>query len=135
MTPPALSDDRETIRQRVKRINEAWRHDRTEELNQYFHPDMIIVGPGFKVAAKGKAACVKSYEDFVHSAMVHEYRDTDPVVEVWGSTAVATYDWEVVWEVDGEVSREVGHDQFVFTREDDEWRAVWRAVLFFPKQS
>jgi hypothetical protein len=49
MSFPAATNDRETVRQVLQRIDDAWQQGRTDELNALFHEDMVIVGPGFQV--------------------------------------------------------------------------------------
>ena len=130
-----LAAERQTIRQCVRDINDAWRTGNTADLNRLFHADMVIVGPGYQELGRGRETCVRSYEDFVRSAVIHEYTESEPGIEVWGNTAVATYAWKIAYEQKGMVSREQGHDQFVFTREPDGWRAVWRMLTVAPQES
>ena len=42
-------------------------------LNQYFHEDMVIRGPDFQELCRGKAACVKSYQEFLVQATIKDY--------------------------------------------------------------
>jgi len=130
---PTADADYRAIRQLVQQINDAWRSGETADLNRYFHTDMVIVSPGFQALTRGRVACVRSYEDFVRNAVIHEYSESEPTIDVWGDTAVATYGWKMAYEQKGTVSREQGHDQFVFAREPDGWRAVWRMLTFGPQ--
>jgi hypothetical protein len=121
--------DRERVRLLVQQINSAWRNGRPEELHQYFHEDMVIVGPDLRELGKGRGPCVKSYQDFIAATTVHDYKESEPVIDVCGRTAVATYNWEIAYELNGQVLRETGQDLFVFGLENDRWQAVWRALL------
>jgi uncharacterized protein (TIGR02246 family) len=132
---PATDADRRAIRQVVQEISDAWRNGKTADLNRIFHADMVIVGPEYQVFCRGREACVRSYEDFIRSAVIHEYTESEPAIEIWGNTAAATYSWKMAYEQKGTVSREQGNDQFVFTREPDGWRAVWRMLTFAPQES
>lgn len=123
---------REEIREIVKKINGAWRSGRPEELAAYFHEDMVIAPPGLSGRAKGRDACVASYREFIQMAKVKEYKEAEPGIDLWGSTAVATYGWEMVYELKGESYHESGWDVFVFQREGTEWRAVWRTLVAAP---
>lgn len=130
---PTADADRRAIRQVVQEINDVWRNGKTADLNRYFHANMVIVGPGCQEFGRGRDACVRSYEEFVRSAVIREYTESEPAIDVWGNTAVASYSWKMAYEQKGTLSREQGHDQFVFTREPDGWRAVWRMVTFGPQ--
>jgi hypothetical protein len=133
MFSPTAPNDHEDLRRLLKRINDAWRQGRAGELGEYFHEDMVIVGPGLQPLGKGREVCVKSYQDFAQSATILDYKDSDPAIEVWGDTAVASFGWEITYEMKSQTSRDVGQDLFVFRRENHTWRAVWRAVLFSPQ--
>jgi uncharacterized protein (TIGR02246 family) len=132
---PTPDADRRAIRHIIQEINTAWRSGHTTDLNRYFHADMVIVGPGYQEFGRGREACVRSYEDFIRSAVIHECTESEPAIHVWGDTAVASYSWKMTYEQKGTVSREHGHDQVVFTREPDGWKAVWRMVTFAPQQA
>jgi uncharacterized protein (TIGR02246 family) len=131
----ASAIDREEVRQLLKRISDAWRTGQPGKLHEYFHEDMVIVGPGYREMGTGREACVQSYEEFLRNATIQEYKESEPVVRAWGNTAIATYDWEMAYEMNGRAGREVGTDLFVFGRENDRWVAIWRAIHFGPKAS
>jgi uncharacterized protein (TIGR02246 family) len=128
----ASTSDLEEVCQLVQRINEAWRTGQPAKLREFFHEDMIIVGPGYRGMGKGKDACVRSYEEFIRNATILDYKESEPVVRAWGNTAVATYDWEMAYEMNSQAGREAGTDLFVFEREAGRWVAVWRAIQFAP---
>jgi hypothetical protein len=125
-------DDREAIRELIRRINEAWLNRRMVELDHYFHEAMVGVAPGFQARSEGREACIKSYEDFMGAAVVDEFRESEPTIDLCGNTAVATFGWEMAWTMNGRSHRESGHDLFVFTREDGRWWTVWRTMLPTP---
>jgi len=126
--------DRDQVQLLVKEINEAWVQGRPGELNQYFHKDMVIVGPDLQPLATGAEACARSYQDFLSHAAVHEYRESPPVVVVWATTAMAAYSWDIAYTSAGKSLRDSGHDLFVFNRDGTTWKAVFRAVLFTPSK-
>ncbi|HEX2574157.1 MAG TPA: nuclear transport factor 2 family protein [Polyangia bacterium] len=129
MESVSQSEDRAALLALVQEINDAWRSHQTGALHELFHEDMIIVGPGFAPLAKGRPACVASYEDFLRSAAVQAYSETVPTIEIWGDTATATYGWEMTYALEGQTYTETGHDAFVFARAEGRWRAVWRAMM------
>jgi uncharacterized protein (TIGR02246 family) len=129
MVSSAVPNEQEAIRQLLKRINQAWVQGRLEELNECFHENMVIVAPGLQAMRKGREACVRSYQEFIAAAVVHEYNEREPTIDLWANTAVAVYGWEIVYEINGQLSRESGQDLFVFARENGVWRAVWRTML------
>jgi hypothetical protein len=128
MSSSSESKHKEQIHQIIKKINQSWLEGHPENLNQYFHDNMIIVSTEFKVMGAGKEVCVKSYADFINQAVVKDYKETDPEIHVWGDTAVAFYNYEIAWEMNGKSFREAGRDFFVLIFENGKWLAVWRIV-------
>jgi uncharacterized protein (TIGR02246 family) len=129
-----MNPDTEQIRTLVEDINKAWRLGRVDQLHEFFHPDMVIVGPGYQEACRGRFACVESYREFAANARVHEYTESDFKIGVWDETAVCTYAWIMTYERGGKQSRETGTDQFVFSRRSGRWVALWRYINFGTKE-
>lgn len=124
---------KDQIKQTIKKINQSWLEGHPENLNQFFHDDMLILSPDFKIMGAGKAVCMKSYSDFISQAVIKDYQESDPEIHVWGDTAIAFYNFEIAWEMKGKSSKETGRDFFVFTFENDKWLAVWRMVFSQPQ--
>jgi len=130
---PATSSDHEQVRLVLQRINDAWLRGAAEEIPEKladcFHDQIAMQGPDFQVLAGDKAAFAKSYQTFVQQAKIQNCKLTDPQIHVAGDTAVATYAWEMTYEMNGQSYSESGHDLFAFTRQDGKWLAVWRLLL------
>jgi hypothetical protein len=126
------STESEELRLLIGKMNQAWLKGNLDELREYFHDHVAIKGPQFEPMGHGKEACVKSYEDFIRAATIQDFKESDVQVDLFGSTAVATFAWEIDYEMNGQNYHETGHDVFVFTRRDGKWRAVWRAMLVAP---
>lgn len=127
--------ERDEIRGLIGKINQAWLKGNLEELREYFHDDMVIKGPQFKsMGTGGKEACIKSFEGFLRAAKIHDFKESDVQVDLFGSTAIATFAWEIAYEMNGQNYHETGHDVFVFVGGTGKWQAAWRAVLLAPAQ-
>jgi hypothetical protein len=122
-------DERFALREVLRRIEAAWTSGRFHELEDCFHEGIVCVPPGFSMQVEGRAACIESYADFMGAARVTEYRQSEPAIDVWGDVAVATYPWEMAWEMKGQAHRESGHDVIVFARQMGRWVAVWRTIV------
>jgi ketosteroid isomerase-like protein len=127
-------DEVSAIADLIRDINDAWLSGNVAQLNQYFHEDMVIRGPEFQELCRGKAACVKSYEEFLSQATVKDYKDAPASIDLFGSTAVATFQWEMRYELSGKEYNEPGSDTLVLTKQNDEWLVSWRLVLVNPKK-
>ncbi|MEJ2628753.1 MAG: nuclear transport factor 2 family protein, partial [bacterium] len=60
---------------------------------------------------------------------LHEYSESMPDIKLWGNTAIASYTYDVSWEMNGKSYKESGKDLFVFTYENGKWQAVWRKLM------
>lgn len=124
--------DREAIAHLLTTINDAWRQGRHEELGQVFAENMVIEKPGFTERIEGREACAESYGHFMDHATVLHFEAADPVIDVWGDTALASYRFEIEYKAAGPVHRDAGRDVFVFARQENQWRAVWRTIVPLP---
>ncbi|MGO9831244.1 MAG: YybH family protein [Myxococcaceae bacterium] len=113
-------------------LTKAWRTGRTKDIAALLHPSVVFVRPGFAGRAEGRAACVATYDEFLSSALVLRYEETEPSVDLFGDTAVASFRWEMAWETGGQRSEESGHDLYVLVRSEGRWLIAWRTLLASP---
>ena len=135
MTAPEATTDAEEIWQLVQQMNDAWAKDSPDELASFFREDIVMVNPDFSQRTEGRAACVASYEDFRSQAAISDFKISNPGIDVFGNTAIATYTYEISYEMGGERFSDTGRDIFVFVREHDRWLAVWRTMLVSLSES
>jgi hypothetical protein len=128
--PQSTDQAAASVRALIGRINAAWREKEFAGLEECFHPDALIMGPGYRVMARGRTACVDSYREFANDAGVLEYSEADHAVYVWDTVAVSTCSWTITYERGGNRSTEVGTDQFVCAFVADQWLVVSRAIMF-----
>ena len=127
-------DDVIKIRDLVREVNDGWLAGDFRALHRYFHDDMVIRGPQFQELCRGKDACVKSYEEFLAQATVKDYRHDVPTIDLFGSSAVVTFQWEMRYELSGKDYSEPGSDTLLLTKENERWLVLWRLVLVNPKK-
>lgn len=120
---------KEEIRQLLNKINTAWLQGAAADLNNYFAEEVVFKGPSFVEMARGRAACVQTYLDFVKKTNIKEFHEGEPHIDVFSSYAVATCGWTIVYDMNHKSYRETGHDLFVLERLDGQWKAVWRAII------
>jgi hypothetical protein len=117
------------IRGVLSRLTAAWREERFDELEDILHQSVVFVQPGFTSRVEGRTGCVDTYRQFMSAAKVLDYVERDVAIDVWGGTAVATYRYQMAWEMDGKAHRQEGHDVFIFVREESRWQVVWRTTI------
>jgi hypothetical protein len=120
---------REEVRDVLRRINRAWLDGRPRDLTPLIHPHFVMVVPGFVARAEGRDTLVAGFVDFCENARVHDFEERDHQVDVFGSTAVASFAFTMIYERDGQRYRSTGSDLWIFSREAGEWLAAWRTML------
>lgn len=125
----SLTEEQDTLRQTIQNINSAWINNKTEELHNYLHPDIVIMTPDLHENIKGREACINSYKDFVSNSVLKDYKESDFVINIFSNTAVASYQFDIMYEMNGKTYSETGRDLFVFTKENEKWLAVWRTLM------
>jgi hypothetical protein len=132
-----FQNDRYTIRKILQIINRAWLDNHLEMLNDYFDEKMVIMSQDFKNKTVGRKACILSYKQFIETAKILDYDQSDPQIEFWSNTGVAVYSFSLNYEMNNKKFSEKGEDIFVFNREEDDdnsWKAVWRTITVFEKK-
>jgi uncharacterized protein (TIGR02246 family) len=114
----------------VRQINRAWRTGDASEIVELFHPDAVIIHPGFEGRTEGREDCILSYVDFAEQADIRRLEEFDPQVDVVEDTAVISYAFEIDYEMGGQAFQDSGTDLFVLARaRDGRWQAVWRTLI------
>jgi ketosteroid isomerase-like protein len=127
-----MPEAREEILQLIQTLNRSWLKGKFEKIPELLHPDVVFVHPQFAGWTAGREACAKSYSDFMSQAKVHEFRDSDAQIDVFGATAIATYRFDIRHEMSGKTIAHAGRDVLVLNQSDGRWQVVWRAML--PQQ-
>jgi len=122
----------EELKARVHSLNIAWLAGNLDDLRTYFHPEIVMVAPGVSAHIKGREACLKSFEDFMCRAQVHDFRESETRVDHWVETAITSFRWDVTYTLDGRRLDEAGRDVWVWIRTGGIWVVVWRTQ--FPIQ-
>jgi ketosteroid isomerase-like protein len=126
-----MSDPRDAIRVAIREMNQSWLEGRIDDVAAYLTDGVVFVAPGLERRIAGKPACLKSFADYVAQAKTHRFDAREPAIDLMpgGDIAVATYSFEVVYEIGGQTFQESRKEIAVFQRESGEWRMGWRTQL------
>ena len=133
MTKEDQEGQRERIRTIAENLNRAWMASDWDQLKEFFREKMVMVAPGLRQRLEGRAACVRSFQEFQEQAEVQSFQEADWQIDILGETAVAIYNFEIAYKLDGELYNETGHETLLFQREGDRWLVVWRTLHYQPK--
>ena len=116
----------------LRALNDAWTQGDPAQLVDYFHRDMIAITPVDRQRREGAAACIAGWQGFAESTRIHRWREIDPLIRVFGDSAVVSYYYEIRFEVGGQVLEQDGRDLFFFVRENGRWWAVADQFSGYP---
>jgi hypothetical protein len=123
----------EVVADLVRRLNQTWLDGRIDELRPFFDAEVVLVAPGFVQRLTGRDELINSYRAFVDNATIHHFEMQEPVIEVFGGTAIATCPYEMEYSLAGRRWKGNGHDVLVLLEADGEWRVVWRHLAAGPE--
>ena len=133
MSKDFVEKSKKEINEIIKKIIVASTEGHPENLKHYYHENMMIVSPELKVLGKGIEACIKGLTDFINQATIIEHHESEPEIDVFENTAIASYKYDFTWEMKGKSHKESGHSLFVFTYTGGKWVAVWRKLVPIKK--
>lgn len=110
----------------VNRLNDDWLNDRIENLDQYFHKQVVMIQPGTHKKITGREAMIDSYSGFVEEAEVGDFRIKDFRIDVFEETAIVLYTFRIKYRIETTNYDENGLEILVFNRHNDKWQIVWR---------
>ena len=124
-----MEDSKIKVHKVLSAINQAWRSNSPLEMSQYLHSDIVMTFPGFSGEVAGRGALLASFVEFCSNARVLEYQESNEQINVIGECAVATFQFEMLYERTKYQERSKGRDLWVFQYISGKWVAVWRTML------
>jgi ketosteroid isomerase-like protein len=112
----------------VQAFNKIWVAGEFKSLGQYLHPDVVFVNTAGVGRVKGYDKCIAAFSDFTKHAHTKVYDVHNEKVEMWGKTAVASYEFAMVYQLAGRDYEKKGRDILVFNQQNDEWKMVYRTL-------
>lgn len=116
------------IERLVEHLIEAWFNDNLEDMERYFHPQVVMIEPGNR-RITGVEEMIESYRVFMEDAEVSDFKMTEMSVDLFGTTAVAFFTYRVHYRVDSTKFDESNAEILVLRKDGDSWQIVWRTQL------
>ena len=108
----------------VRAMNDAWTKGNPDDLSKFFHQDMVAITATDRNRLDGGAACLAGWKGFCSAARIHRWEEIDPVIHVYGNSAVVTYYFDMSFDMGGNTIKMGGRDMFFFVKEGERWWAV-----------
>lgn len=135
MTRSGISFDdpeRQALWNTLRALNDAWTRGDPAELARYFHPRMVAITATDRHRREGAAACIAGWSEFARTVRILEWRELNPLIELYGDSAVVAYEYDLACETGGKTLHLTGRDMFFFVREEGRWWAVADQFSPFP---
>jgi len=116
----------------VRAINDAWTTGDPDALGQFFHPKMVAITATDRLRREGAAACIAGWKGFAAAATIHRWCETEPLIHVYGESAVVAYYYDLACDIGGQRLELSGRDMFFFVRENGRWWAVADQFSGYP---
>src|ERR1035437_5769995 len=106
----------------MRQINICWFKEQIHKLTDYFDDKIVFNSPDFKHLIVGKDNCIQTYTDFMKISKVLLYNEANENVQLFDTTGIVTYDFEMKYEQQGKTYHETGTDIVFFNRQDHSWK-------------
>ena len=116
----------------VRAMNDAWTKGNPDDLAKYFHQDMVAITATDRNRLDGGAACIDGWKGFANAARIHRWEEIDPVIHVYGNSAVVAYNFDMSFDMGGQTISMGGRDMFFFVKENGRWWAVADQFSSYP---
>ncbi len=126
------SADKQAVWDTLRALNDCWTKGNPDDLVDYFHPQMIAITATDRHRREGSAACIAGWKGFAEMATIHHWREVDPVIHLYGDSAVVAYDFDMAFTINGQRIEMGGRDMFFFVRENGRWWAVADQFSAYP---
>ena len=129
----SFTETQREVWEAVRNMNDCWTKNKGMGLKEYFHRDMVAITPVDKLRRVGREACVDGWMGFVNSAEIHSWVEKEPLIRIYGNTAVITYYYELECSFSSGRTMLKGRDMFIMINEDGKWQAVADQFSPFPE--
>ena len=110
----------------VRELNNTWQQGKLEELNRFYHADVVLLPPDAGEPICGRSAVIDTYGDFASAATLHEFVISSLEIFDFAATAVVHMGFVVEFSLQEQRLREAGLEVYVLSITDGEPAIVWR---------
>jgi ketosteroid isomerase-like protein len=113
-------------------MNKCWTEGNPDELNNYFHENMVSITPIDKNRLEGRTACVAGWSAFAKNATIHSWNERDHKIQLFGDTAIVTCYFDISFSMGGQTMTMSGRDMFALIKEKNRWWVITDQFSPFP---
>lgn len=116
----------------IQDMNRCWTESKPEDLNNYFHTNMVAITPTDKNRLEGKAACMAGWTVFAKNTKIHSWKEREHKIQLYENTAIVTYYFDISFSMGGQTINMSGRDMFTLIKENGKWWVVADQFSPFP---
>ena len=120
----------------IQKMNKCWTcgdPSKLEKLSDYFHEEMVAITATDKYRLEGKEACFNGWKSFAENTKIHFWKEKDPKIQIYGSTAIVTYYFDMSFDMAGQTINMGGRDMFTLINENGKWLVVADQFSQYPQ--
>jgi ketosteroid isomerase-like protein len=122
----------EQITEVIRSLSQAWREKQFDRLEPLFAETVVFQDSEGHRLLEGKEACIQSYRDFMGIAKVLSYEEDEPDIISLAGFVIATYGWQIDYEMNGSNLHDEGRDWLALAKQDGAWQINWRLSIIQP---
>jgi hypothetical protein len=131
MTISQLSSERKIIADHVHEIILAWLEDRIEEVEEFIEDNIIVCTSVDSRKYSGRSEFRECLQKSLVNKKIIRYDEEDFSIHIDELTATVHYKFFMEYQQNGKSVSESGRDFFLFKREKEKWKLVWRSIYYF----
>ena len=108
----------------IRAMNRIWTEAWDEhEFRRCIHRDAVAIVPTTPGRLEGRDAYVAGWKGFVDAARIHEWNETDHLVQIYaeGKSAVVTCLFTIRFDIGWQAMNMRGRDMFFLVKEEGRW--------------
>jgi uncharacterized protein (TIGR02246 family) len=121
--------DKQEIDQLVRKLQDTWLEHRVDELESFYHENVVFFSPGNGKRTAGQQAMIESYRKFLSSSTNHNFQIMDLQIDVFGTTAIAIVTFEISYQSQDKNYDEQDNDIMILNNAEANWKIVWRTQI------
>ncbi len=126
-----MADPTDAARAFILALNDCWQQGDLAALEQFYHPDVVLLPPDLGAPIRGREAVVASYLEFLQAATLNHFEVLDlQIFPFAGSSGTATFaahlTFAVNYTLDGETYVEKGLEAYILSEDANGLKILWR---------
>lgn len=131
MTMSQHTNEKKIINESVHKIILAWLEDRIEDVDELLDDNITICSPKDLKKCYGKLEFKECLQNILVNKKIIRYDEEDFSIHIDEWTATVHYKFIIEYQQNKENVIESGRDFFLFKREKEKWKLVWRSIYYF----